>query len=729
MVHLDVAIRQIACGGLHTAAVTDAGTVYTWGDARAHQLGYQPHGFTNQPIPHLVESLEGVAFVVAIACGQSHTVALTDKGSLISWGQSKAGQCGHNDRQVVKAPRKIRMDDPTVKFTEVSCGDKHTAALTTKGTVWAFGSCQQGQGGFDESPPVDKLKPTEVKSLSDAGIVVTSVVCGSIHTCMVTEEGALYICGFGEFFFGNEDQNFFYRPVQVPFHEKVVQVACGQSHIIALTANSDVYTFGSGSYGQLGQGVKGDLNTPRLVLTGKNIAQVAAGRYHSVALTSFGTVYAFGSGENGQLGHSTAGGLESRDENVLFPKVLEPNLGTVVGQIACGEHHTAVLTSTPWNHADPEVQDWLKAEQEEYNLKLKFIKRSNHGLVKKDLLKIQERMAMLKEEWNEAKQLGVQREGVELRQHVAAVKQRTHILGELADEQKMKEEKLTWTAAHPGQAYPGRANGGSQAPSGSAAADGNSFQYGYSAATEHKESDRPDSASRPLGLVSARPSTSQGFGLGSVGSATARGSRPSGSPMAQGGRPRATFGATSGAQTSRSMASPGGPADFSGLTAGGVATGGMGGADVVGSNAARATFLRESASMVRRMKGIIAESGDASSEHRLKKTIQSVFAFRKDFDTLRNLTRKRMKILEAIQRKVASLRKNNDSTKNRRKINELLLKALKMKVRRRGREKRTERGRTIFRCDPGTAVHVLFVWSVFFLCPSLSPLLSPSCRR
>ena len=29
MVHLDVAIRQIACGGLHTAAVTDAGTVYT----------------------------------------------------------------------------------------------------------------------------------------------------------------------------------------------------------------------------------------------------------------------------------------------------------------------------------------------------------------------------------------------------------------------------------------------------------------------------------------------------------------------------------------------------------------------------------------------------------------------------------------------------------------------------------------------------------------------------
>lgn len=316
IVHLDVAIRQIACGGLHTAAVTDAGTVYTWGDARAHQLGYQPHGFTNQPVPHLVESLEGVAFIVSIACGQSHTVALTDKGSLISWGSSKWGQCGQSDRQVVKTPRKIRMDDPTVKFTEVSCGDKHTAALTTKGTVWAFGSCQQGQCGFDESPPVDKLKPTEVKSLSEAGIVVTSVVCGSIHTAMVTDEGALYVCGFGEHFYASDDQNFFYRPVQIPFHEKVVQVACGQSHIICLTSNSDVYTLGSGAYGQLGQGTKSDLNTPRLVLTGKNIAQVAAGRYHSVALTSFGTVYAFGNGENGKIIQRIGSGDEHNPWNM-----------------------------------------------------------------------------------------------------------------------------------------------------------------------------------------------------------------------------------------------------------------------------------------------------------------------------------------------------------------------------------------------------------------------------
>jgi hypothetical protein len=545
------------------------------------------------------------------------------------------------------------MDDPTVKFTQVSCGDKHTAALTTKGAVWAFGSCQQGQGGFDESPPVDKLKPTEVKSLSDAGVVVSSVVCGSIHTCMVTDEGALYICGFGEHFYPNEDQNFFYRPVQVPFHnEKVVQVACGQSHILALTASADVYTLGSGLYGQLGQGVKGDLNVPRLVLTGKNIAQVAAGRYHSVALTSFGTLYSFGCGENGQLGHTS-------DENILFPKVVEANLGTVVGQIACGEHHTAVLTSTPWARADAQVEEWLRAEQEEYALKLRFIKRSNHGLVRKDLLRISERMGALKQEWAQAKALRDAREETELAGHVDSVKGRAAILAEMAEEQRQREERAARGEAPSSQQW------GHHTASASFSMD----------AGEAKESaaDRPDSASRPIGAAGGRAGMLAGSQTARP-STTAFGKQSYAGGLSSGPR-RTQAGGTLGADASATGVAP-----FSLASATAAAAAAAGGADVIGSNAARATFLRESANMVRRMKGIIAESGDASTDARLKKTLTGVFSFRKDFDSLVNLTRKKQRVLEQIQRKVASLRRTNDSSSHRRRIHELLLKALKMKL-------------------------------------------------
>jgi alpha-tubulin suppressor-like RCC1 family protein len=111
-------------------------------------------------------------------------------------------------------------------------------------------------------------------------------------------------------------------------------------------------------------------SAPRLILFGKHVAQVAAGRYHSMALTGFGACYSWGCGESGQLGHRG-------DDNVLFPKVVEANLGTVTGLVSCGEHHTAVLTSTPWAKCAASVRDWLHAEQEEYNIKLRRTKAMN----------------------------------------------------------------------------------------------------------------------------------------------------------------------------------------------------------------------------------------------------------------------------------------------------------------------------------------------------------------
>jgi alpha-tubulin suppressor-like RCC1 family protein len=125
-----------------------------------------------------------------------------------------------------------------------------------------------------------------VESLS--GQVVTSVVCGSIHSTAVTETGDLYCWGFGEHLYPKEGQNFYHYPLRIPFKERVVQVACGTSHIVALTDKGDVYTWGSADRGQLGHGIEGpsgSCNTPRLVLHKKSIAQVSAGRYHTVALT------------------------------------------------------------------------------------------------------------------------------------------------------------------------------------------------------------------------------------------------------------------------------------------------------------------------------------------------------------------------------------------------------------------------------------------------------------
>ena len=73
---------QIVGGGWHTAALTNEGKVFTWGDNDFGQLG---HGeYEHRHIPTKVESLDGVS-IVKIACGEWHTVAITDKGDTYTW--------------------------------------------------------------------------------------------------------------------------------------------------------------------------------------------------------------------------------------------------------------------------------------------------------------------------------------------------------------------------------------------------------------------------------------------------------------------------------------------------------------------------------------------------------------------------------------------------------------------------------------------------------------------
>lgn len=686
MVAIDIAVRQVACGGLHTAAVTDAGTVYTWGDARAHQLGYQPHGFTNQPTPHLVESLDGHAFITHIACGQSHTVALTDKGVLISWGLSKFGQGGHNDRQMIKTPRKIRMDENGIRFIDVSCGDKHTVALTDKGHVYTFGCAQQGQLGHNESPPTDKLKPTLISSLLPSAInsTIVSVVAGSIHTCCVTDNGEIYCFGFGENFYPKEEnQNFYYYPLLIPFSERVVQLACGQSHILALTDRGDVYTWGSGAYGQLGHGVKGNLNTPRLVLTGKSVAQVSAGRYHSLALTSFGALYSWGCGENGQLGHHN-------DENILFPKVIEPNIGSVVGLIACGEHHSACLSATPWIKMNEEMSEWLQGEKEEYMLKLKYLKKTNHGLVKKDLMKIREKMIFLKDSWMNEKMNKMMMSEDEQKKDVDSVKSREQIINDILQTFMENETKKSWMMTgvdvdDDDKMIMNQSTSSSIHPALLSSPSSRSEDPHHH--HQERDRDRPDSASQPM--------TNNNHNNNSNDSNEER-ERERGllddlmeenkrkktmntqklineKPL----RPRSSHvGSMTSRESYQDMLGGAGGQSFNGSQTARLSSS----ADVRQAGIARSSFLKEGAAMVKRMKAIVQETGDATSEPRLKRMIALVFNYRKDYDHLRCVAARKLKQLQDFQRQYDAMNKVNDSTKQSTQMSEHTLKALKMKL-------------------------------------------------
>lgn len=62
--------------------------------------------------------------------------------------------------------------------------------------------------------------------------------------------------------------------------QKVTYISCGEDHTAALTLDGGLFTFGSGSYGQLGHGSKTHEILPRKVmeLMGSDVTQIACGR-------------------------------------------------------------------------------------------------------------------------------------------------------------------------------------------------------------------------------------------------------------------------------------------------------------------------------------------------------------------------------------------------------------------------------------------------------------------
>ena len=159
----------------------------------------------------------------------------------------------------------------------------------------------------------------------DVPVPVRQVATEEKHTGIVTEAGDLLMCGegfYGKLGLGDSDDR--KTPTLVPptvFDGKaVLMVACGREHTATLIEGGGVYTFGYGKHGQLGHGddYKRMVPTqvPMAMFNGERIVMVATGRRHTVALSETGHVFTWGRAYYGQLGHG-----DTRDR--LVPTLLD----------------------------------------------------------------------------------------------------------------------------------------------------------------------------------------------------------------------------------------------------------------------------------------------------------------------------------------------------------------------------------------------------------------------
>ena len=123
----------------------------------------------------------------------------------------------------------------------------------------------------------------------------------------------------------------------------MVQAAAGRGHTAAVTAEGRLYTWGSGIYGQLGQGTFANMLVPTLVRAGglevAPALMVACGDAHTLAVTRAGALYACGLGMYGQLG------LNDKEMRTVFERVRLPVLSDpriVTASASCS--HSAAVT-------------------------------------------------------------------------------------------------------------------------------------------------------------------------------------------------------------------------------------------------------------------------------------------------------------------------------------------------------------------------------------------------
>ncbi|XXG86437.1 hypothetical protein AAC387_Pa11g1333 [Persea americana] len=123
-------VKAIACGGRHSAVITDDGVVLAFGWGLYGQCG---QGSTDDELsPTCVSSLWGIQ-IQGIAAGLWHTVCISVDGNVYAFGGNQFGQLGTGADQAEILPRLL--DAPSLENKHariVSCGSRHSAIVTGK---------------------------------------------------------------------------------------------------------------------------------------------------------------------------------------------------------------------------------------------------------------------------------------------------------------------------------------------------------------------------------------------------------------------------------------------------------------------------------------------------------------------------------------------------------------------------------------------------------------------
>ena len=236
-------------------------------------------------------------------------------------------------------PKRIKEFDD-LKIAKLVVGNRHSAAISEDGLLYTFGSGNWGVLGHGTETDVSFTAPRVVETLAKANVKVKDFAAGEYHSVALDSNGNVWTWGYGgkkglfNWMFTQEVGALGHGDVAPYFHPKKVQyfadnglkvktIAAGNYHSVALCDDGNLYSWGVGLYGVLGNGSNSQALKPTIVDEFKflkdqaeedglefSILKVNAADDYTAVVLSDGQLLVWGKNDRGQMGVGAGLGID-----------------------------------------------------------------------------------------------------------------------------------------------------------------------------------------------------------------------------------------------------------------------------------------------------------------------------------------------------------------------------------------------------------------------------------
>jgi len=322
-----------------------------------------PLGKNNHPV-HVTQMPQRVT---AISSGGHINAAILQDNTLVTWGLGITGEMarpvceGTNDLDLITrerlTPHLVQWAGPPLerKVLQVSCGEFHLLVVSREGnnqlSVYSSGLNQYGQLGLGDTENRHQL--TKVEFFEGKGIEKV--------------EGANY----ASYFVGDANKKLYsvgrgdYGGLGITLDQPETEFCVSTPHRVPLVYDIDT---------------QGDISEPtQNCIVEANIdedeqpeiEQVAAGDSHVIVITKQGDVYSWGFGENGQCGQNKRDSSD-KDADITLPQKMNLTMKKVTYKVmyaSGGAQHSAFIInstdSSEYSSGDDQSADLLSSGMDE----------------------------------------------------------------------------------------------------------------------------------------------------------------------------------------------------------------------------------------------------------------------------------------------------------------------------------------------------------------------------